>query len=607
MKHNLLQRIMFLLVCFGLTTLMSAQTVHQVAAGDNAIGDALLEAFAGDIIELTTSGGIYTDSATHEIMFDITIRAAEGLAQKPVIDGGTNQPVIEIIAGGITVQGIKFINGDYVLRSRAAETVNSSDFSLKVDNCEFHNWTQRAIHTRDDIWTPLDSVLVSNSIFMNGDEQAFYLKATRGEHGIFPGGYRYCKIENCLIAGLTSFGDGHATYIEPGNRDVGDQGWPEVIIDHVTVDNCESGISTYTTAGAIVQNCVVTNLTDPGKNCFDIQSGRWTDPELPPPSTLKNSIYSGGGLNLEGSSTVVGITENVDSVAPIFVDAANGNYALAEGSPGKGAGTDGKDLGFLGPYPVAAELPMVISPGFEEDTSFNSGAWGSDWDNSSINENASYVFSGSKSMKIGPGAGGRAQYPEVAAVGSTVSLLAWGIADGELNEPAWIGFVAIDEFGFETEAEGTSVAGPEMIPADEWTRLCASMTIPEGTVELRVYFWYSGDLVSDAASVYVDDYEFKWGDSCTVDTKVDPITYNSSINVYPNPTAGPVHISFGSDIVGATSLEIFDVTGKVISRVDDLMGREEVNIDLSSSPAGIYFGMLKSEGRAHTFKILKKN
>ncbi len=611
MKNNLLKWIMFLVVCLGLTSWISAQNVIQVAAGDNAIGDALIDAVAGDIIELTSSGGVYTDSADFEIKFDLTFRAAEGLEAKPVIDGGTHD-IFYVTSGGLTLEGIKFKNGANVVIVEAIDPVTSSDFSVKVTNCEFYTWGQaegRAIYTTDGTLTPLDSVLVKNCLFIDGLQQAFYLKQTRNGSNIFPGGYRYCKIENCLFAGIDDYwagGDGHATYIEPGNRNIGDQGWPTVIIDHCTAYDCWSGISTYTTPGALVQNCIVTNLKDPGNNCYDVQSGRFTTPELPPPSYLKNSIYCGGELNLAGSSsTIESIAENVDSIEPIFVDARHGNFALAEESPGKGAGTDGLDLGYLGPYPTIVALPLVISPGFEEDTAFSDNAWGSDWDNSSINTDLKYVHSGSKSMKIGPGAGGRAQYPAVDGVGATVSLLAWGTADGELNEPAWIGFVAVDEFGMETEAEGTSVAGPEMIPVDEWTRLCATMTIPEGTVELRVYLWYSGDLVNNTASVYVDDYQFVWGDSCTT-TNVKPIKYNSFVNVFPNPTDGPVQLTVGRDISGISSIEIYDVTGKVVSRLNNLNGQDNIRMDLSSLAAGVYFGKVKAQNNTYSFKVIRK-
>jgi len=591
---------------------MSAQTVRQVEAGDNAIGDALLDAVAGDIIELTTSGGVYADSAVFNITFDLTFRAAEGLAEKPVINGGTHD-VFYVISGGLKLEGIKFMNGANVVIVEAVDPVTSSDFSVKISNCEFYEWGQaegRAVYTTDGTLTPLDSVLVKNCLFINGLEQAFYLKQTRNGSNIFPGGYRYCKIENCLFAGIDDYwlgGDGHATYIEPGNRGIGDQGWPTVIIDHCTVYNCWAGISTYTTPGALITNSISTNLKDPTNDCYDIESGRFTTPELPPPSYLKNSIYSGGELDLKGSSTVESITENVDSVAPIFVDAAHGNFALAAGSPGEDAGTDGLDIGFLGPYPIfeTPELPMVISPGFEEDTAFNEGAWGSDWDMSSINTDSKYVHSGSKSIKIGPGAGGRAQYPAVGGVGSTVSLLAWGTTDGELNEPAWIGFVAVDEFGIETEAEGNTHDGPELLPMDVWTRMCASMVIPEGTVELRVYIWYSGDLVNNAASVYVDDYEFVWGDSC-VTTNVQPIKYNSYVNVFPNPTDGAVQLTVGKDIRGITSIEIYDVTGKVVSRMNNLNSQENIRMDLSSFAEGVYFGKMKAQTGTYSFKIIRK-
>jgi len=79
MKNKLLQSVMFLFVCFGLTSLTSAETV-PVEAGTDVISGALVDAMAGDIIELTTSGGVYSEAAGIVIPVDITIRAAEGLA-----------------------------------------------------------------------------------------------------------------------------------------------------------------------------------------------------------------------------------------------------------------------------------------------------------------------------------------------------------------------------------------------------------------------------------------------------------------------------------------------------------------------------------------------
>jgi hypothetical protein len=601
MKNNLLKLIMFLMVCFGLTAWMSAQTVIPVAAGDYAINTALLDAFAGDIIELTTSGGTYMDTTIH-VTFNITIRAAAGLDEKPVLDAGDTDPVFEVETGGLTLDGIKIMGGGYVIHASPPAEVESDDFSIKVNNCEFHNWTQRAIYTSDGSETPIDSVLVSNSIFMDGVKQAFYLKTTRTGSGIFPGSYRYCKIENCLITGLTSTGDGHATYIEPGHREVSDQGWPTVIIDHVTVYDCSFGISTYTTPGALVTNCIVTNLKNPANKCYDLQSGRWTTEPLPPPSEIKNSIYCNGRLDLVGSSTVTSVAENVDSVEVTYVDAVHGNFALADGSPGKAAGTDGKDLGYLGPYLFLPTLPVIKCPGFEEDTSFV--AWTQDWDNSSINEDAAYVFSGSRSLKIGP-QGGRAQYVEGYTIGTTISLLAWAKSDAELVEHAYCGVEIKDEFGIMLLEADSRVNGVTTINPDGWTRLCAVMTVPEGTAEFMVYFWSSAEVESGGQSVYSDDYEFKFGDSCTV-TNVKEIKYNSSVNVFPNPTDGPVQLTVGRDISGISSIEIYDVTGKVVSRLNNLNGQDNIRMDLSSFAEGVYFGRMQAQTGTYSFKIIRK-
>ncbi len=303
-----------------------------------------------------------------------------------------------------------------------------------------------------------------------------------------------------------------------------------------------------------------------------------------------------------------GITENVDSAAVIYVNRESGNYTLAADSPGKNGATDGTDVGYISNMePI---LPSLASPGFEEDTAFL--AWTQDWDNSSINEDADYVFSGSKSLKVGPPAGGRAQYLVTGdfTPGTTVSLLAWGKSDGTLNEHAYIGFEADDEFGINlmevdsrVEIDGESVT---TINPDGWTRLAASMTIPAQTVEILVYFWYSGDGANNVASVYIDDFEFKFGDSTATATKIKPVLYNSQVNVYPNPTSGSVQIALGKDINNVSGIEIFDITGKLISKMDKLNGQSTIRIDLSSAPAGMYFGKVISTDGIHSFKLLKR-
>jgi hypothetical protein len=337
----------------------------------------------------------------------------------------------------LTLKGVKFDGGQYVINCKSLDVSQAPDLSIKIDDCEFHNYQQRAIYTNSSCVYPFDSIPVKNTIFKNGIKQGLYLKSTRNDSNIFPGSYRYCKIENCLFTGLSSSSDGYATYLEPGNRDVADKGWPKIIIDHVTVDNCVYGIYTYTTPGALIQNSIVSNLKDPTKYCYGIESGRFAGA---PASTVKNSIYYKGNL-YKGNAFVASVYENVDSIQPLYTNTAIGDYSLLATSPGKNAGTDGKDLGYI-----------------------------------------------SKSKP----------------------------------------------------------------------------------------------------------------------TSVGLIKSSSTTKVYPNPTQGLFRISLGEDITGESIVEIFDITGKVISKINVPNGQNNVEIDLSSSPAGMYFGIVKRANISDSFKVIKK-
>ena len=92
----------------------------------------------------------------------------------------------------------------------------------------------------------------------------------------------------------------------------------------------------------------------------------------------------------------------------------------------------------------------------------------------------------------------------------------------------------------------------------------------------------------------------------TTSTSVNSVKSELSVSAYPNPTTGMLQVSLGRDVRGAVSLEIFDVTGKRVSQMNNLNGQSEIIVDLSSARAGLYFGVLKAENSAHSFKILKK-
>src|SRR5512140_159158 len=273
-----------LLLFLGLPGLASAQVI-QVAAGVGTLSTAFASAPAGSILELTDAGGQYIEQTDIIINKDITIRAAAGLATKPILFG-IGSTVLFQSNGRLTLQGIHFeglVQGNqspaYFIETSADSILTSTKFSLLVDNCEFYNGAQRAIYTSDGTFHSLDTLSVTNCVFYNMAKQAIYLKAARNK-GVNPApkipGAKYVLWENCLMYKSTTTSDGWATYIEPPCRDSASYFVPSVLINHCTVDSMSlGGINTYTTPNTMIQNCIVVNNKDTTKYAFGAETGRF--------------------------------------------------------------------------------------------------------------------------------------------------------------------------------------------------------------------------------------------------------------------------------------------------------------------------------------------
>ena len=81
-----MKKLMMLFVMSFMVIALAFGAVHQVAAGTDVVSAAYASAAAGDVIELTTAGsdGVYIETVKMDIDKDITIRAAAGLAAKPL-------------------------------------------------------------------------------------------------------------------------------------------------------------------------------------------------------------------------------------------------------------------------------------------------------------------------------------------------------------------------------------------------------------------------------------------------------------------------------------------------------------------------------------------
>ena len=98
--------LILLLGGFFIVSGASAQTVHQVAAGENTLLAAIEAAASGDIIELTDSGGLYAYNGSDKMYItkSLTIRAQAGLAERPIVRNVTpaagSPRIFEIRKGG---------------------------------------------------------------------------------------------------------------------------------------------------------------------------------------------------------------------------------------------------------------------------------------------------------------------------------------------------------------------------------------------------------------------------------------------------------------------------------------------------------------------------
>jgi len=96
--------------------------------------------------------------------------------------------------------------------------------------------------------------------------------------------------------------------------------------------------------------------------------------------------------------------------------------------------------------------------------------------------------------------------------------------------------------------------------------------------------------------------EQEW--TVTVDILSGIFSKNSNgFNIYPNPTNGIFTISGYRNILG---LEITDITAKTIYTSDISNSQDEIKIDLSNQPKGIYFIKIKTETLIYTEKVIIK-
>ncbi|MFB0516504.1 MAG: hypothetical protein ACETWG_07865 [Candidatus Neomarinimicrobiota bacterium] len=340
--------------------------VIAVGAGHDSLRYAVGQALAGDILELVTAGGLYSLSSTLLVTVPLTVRAAEGLDERPVIrhtnTGTSTRILFEIQDGGsLALEGLDLDGmagtatpAKYLIRTD--DSPMSGAYTLRVDDCLLHDVVLGADGNffRAYAGTYADSVIFTDCMFTNSGKEGIRLKDEASGSGNFNVGY--FELTNCTLW-LTRK---EAVYIYAGD-DVPYTPGPVVRINHCTFDSCAYEGSTVI-ASQQVDDTIIRN------SIFSHTSTGY------PAVTLYGLLASIDYCNLFLTGSVVaerGATVGAHMLThdPLYADRLAGDFTLAELSPLRGQADDGKAMGDLRwsgeTLAIPGSIAHVVPGGFQ--------------------------------------------------------------------------------------------------------------------------------------------------------------------------------------------------------------------------------------------------
>ncbi len=376
-----------------------SQTILPVEAGAGEGADltaALLYvntgAVADPVIELVTDGGVYTLNASDSVMYDLTIRAKEGLAEKPmIIPGDTLDNFLVIDESHLTssitlkIQGIKFDgrfadgslnpfgNKDFIAIDRGNAADRTVLPNLIIEDCDFSNCYQKASPETDNVgnfirvrdYGSAGTIRIENCTFSNNPDEVILLQKASGRDGVIRAAdsliIRNCTFMDCgkgpKCQGLVTVkGDKDSTTPDAA-----------IVLENVTVyhsdqrvintDDCENTVvrnilaASPDTTYAQKDNKIIaiekasSSISHIG--VFDVAYAM----DIPDtvetwPYILENAFEISAGRNTGGDPGTVDVA-TIYNFDPMFADAENGDFTLQSGSPAYGKAHDGGALGDL--------------------------------------------------------------------------------------------------------------------------------------------------------------------------------------------------------------------------------------------------------------------
>ena len=289
----------------------NAATINIDPSTDNAIQGALNSAASGD--EIVLAAGTYNESGNYLAFTgkELTVRAAEGA-----------EVIIKTVCPVRLKEGAKaeFVNvkfdcstiGSYEYVIVAADDTENKRVVLK--GCEFYGWEKNKAMIEATSERRLASVTIDGCYFHNCMKSVVFIENT---------GSIDLSIKNSTFANISTNTESFWAGVIDSRATAG-----SVLVDHCTFYNVNAMNTDYAaigkikTPGAVVSNSifVMPTATDGVRAIRDVAEAKNC-------ITFNYSYDSGKGIHSDVTKT------NCIQEDPKFVNAAEGNFNLGEGSP----------------------------------------------------------------------------------------------------------------------------------------------------------------------------------------------------------------------------------------------------------------------------------